>query len=273
MKVCGLACWLMLLGCGVAGAQARPVRQMFVFGDSYSDTGAGYVDGNGPTAVWYMAKDLGIRLMLPKDAKAGVSVNFAVSGAQTGAGAGKTFEHGELLGYGMQNQVHDFAGMMAKRTERFEAEGTLFYLAGGLNDSSLSVETSVANLEAEIETLYGLGARRFRVALMPETIPGFARQGTRLNPALREIPAAEKARHADMEIALSDWGPDFDAVRTHAAQYGITDTADACAGRVLRQEDPTPCAAPRSYYFYHANHPSTRTHEVVGGMLAAELKR
>ena len=28
-------------------------KQLFVFGDSYSDIGEGYLDGNGPTAVEY----------------------------------------------------------------------------------------------------------------------------------------------------------------------------------------------------------------------------
>ena len=38
-----------------AMAATGPYDNLFVFGDSYSDTGYGYVDGNGPTAVAYMA--------------------------------------------------------------------------------------------------------------------------------------------------------------------------------------------------------------------------
>ena len=246
---------------------------MFVFGDSYSDTGAGYVDGDGPTAVWYLAKDLGLRLDLPKDAKPVSSLNFAVSGAQTGSGEGRRFEHGELLGYGMRNQVDDFAVLVSKGTVRFTGTTTLFFLAGGLNDRSLPVETSVGNLEGEIETLYGLGARRFQVALMPEKIPGFAAQGVRLNPALRLIPDDEKKKHADIEIGLSEWGPDFDAVMGNAARYGITNTTDACAGRALFHEDTATCKSPKTYYFYHAGHPSTHTHEIVGAMLAEAMNR
>ena len=33
------------------GIAAAPYDRIYVFGDSYSDTGAGYLDGNGPTAV------------------------------------------------------------------------------------------------------------------------------------------------------------------------------------------------------------------------------
>ena len=38
----------------------HPYAMLYVFGDSYSDSGAGYVDGNGPTAVVYLAQRLGI---------------------------------------------------------------------------------------------------------------------------------------------------------------------------------------------------------------------
>ena len=36
-----------------AGPTTRYSR-LYVFGDSYSDIGAGYIDGNGPTAVAYL---------------------------------------------------------------------------------------------------------------------------------------------------------------------------------------------------------------------------
>ena len=36
-----------------SGPTTRYTR-LYVFGDSYSDIGAGYIDGNGPTAVAYL---------------------------------------------------------------------------------------------------------------------------------------------------------------------------------------------------------------------------
>lgn len=47
---------------GFLAATGRPIARMYVFGDSYSDTGAGYVDGDGPTAVAYLARKLGFDL-------------------------------------------------------------------------------------------------------------------------------------------------------------------------------------------------------------------
>jgi hypothetical protein len=39
---------------------AAPYTQLYVFGDSYSDSGSGYLDTNGPTAVAYLAEHLDI---------------------------------------------------------------------------------------------------------------------------------------------------------------------------------------------------------------------
>jgi phospholipase/lecithinase/hemolysin len=257
-----------------AGAEARPYSMLYVFGDSYSDTGSGYVDGNGPTAVAYLAMRLKIPFTYFGDPESkGKGLNFAVSGAKTGADDGKRYAHGELVGRGMRNQVDDFARLVHDGTIKFNAKKTMFYFAGGLNDRSLPDGATVANIEGEIETLYALGARRFMVALLPVKIPAFATAGTRFNPQLATIPAAMRARHPDIKIANSDWGPFFDEVMEHPAKYGLMDTASTCAGRVLRDEDPTPCASPETHFYYHEGHPSTATHKAVGEMLYGEAMK
>src|SRR5690242_18871477 len=89
----------------LAQAPDSKITRMYVFGDSYSDNGAGYVDGDGPTAVAYLAKRLGFELKpATKGAAPSDSLNFAVSGAQTGQGAGRTVKDA-LLGRGMVEQV------------------------------------------------------------------------------------------------------------------------------------------------------------------------
>src|SRR5690242_7509315 len=98
----------LLLAVGAPAADPH-ITRMYVFGDSYSDTGAGYLDGNGPTAVAYLARRLGLSLSVPSDSEANRnSINFAVSGAQTGRGAGRKVKDA-LLGRGMADQVDDFA--------------------------------------------------------------------------------------------------------------------------------------------------------------------
>jgi phospholipase/lecithinase/hemolysin len=270
--------WLASLVLGlcvsVAGAMDRPYTMLYVFGDSYSDSGAGYIDGNGPTAVVYLAQRLQIPFTYFGDPNSkGKGLNFAVSGAQTGSGEGKRYEHGELLARGMRNQVDDFAALFRSHKVRFDPSQTMFYFAGGLNDRNLPDGATVANIEGEIDTLYALGARRFMVALLPVMIPNFATAGERFNPQLATIPIAMRAKYPDIQITNSDWGPFFDEVIDHPARYGLTDTTNPCAGRALHQEDPGPCASPETHFYFHNSHPSTAAHKAVGDLLYQEATR
>ncbi|GGG88989.1 SGNH/GDSL hydrolase family protein [Edaphobacter dinghuensis] len=272
-KMIRLALALALLSPAIShAADPAPIHRMYVFGDSYSDIGEGYLDGNGPTAVAYLAQHLGFTLA-PANAvdTSNQSLDFAISGAQTGSGVGKKI--GDfLLGYGMRNQVDDFAARVKAHTIVFDPATTLFFIAGGLNDRNLPSATTVANLSGEIKALYDLGARRFAVALLPTAIPAFSAVGIRLNPELARIPDELSPQLAGAQISLSHWGPFYDDVMAHPAQYGITNTTDACAGREIHHEDTTPCASPDTYFYYHSGHPSTATHKAVGEKLYEELE-
>lgn len=247
------------------------IGRMYVFGDSYSDTGAGYLDGNGPTAVAYLARRLGLKLALPNEPDANLhSLNFAVSGAQTGSGSGRRVKNA-LLGRGMADQVEDFTARVASKALTFDPRRTLFYLAGGLNDRKLPSEETIANLKQEIRKLYAAGARRFRLALLPTAIPSFSEVGLRLNPALERIPVELAGTLPGAEIRLSQWGAYFDDVMRNPSAYRISNPRDACAGRALFDQDATPCATPAAYFYYHAGHPSTAVHEFVGAKLYEEL--
>lgn len=251
-----------------APAFAAAWDALYVFGDSYSDSGAGYADINGPTAVVYLARRLEIPFTHANDPDHGHrSLNFANSGAQTGEGEGRRIKEA-LLGLGMQNQARDFASRVAAGAIRFDSARTLFFIAGGLNDRRLATEVTLANLRSVIGALHAAGARHFLVALLPTQIPSFREVGLRLNPALATLPASIKLPGAS--VRLSRWGEFFDDVMTNAARHGITNTTDACAGRAIFDEDTTPRGDPETYYFYHAGHPSTAVHRLVGERLLAE---
>ena len=173
----------------------------------------------------------------------------------------------------MRNQVDDFAAKVNSHAIAFDPETTLFYFAGGLNDRNLTSATTVANLSGEIKTLYDLGARRFAVALLPTAIPAFSAVGKRLNPELAGIPDELAPQLPGAQIYLSHWGAFYDDVMLHPAQYGMTDTTNACAGRAIHHEDTTPCASPAAHFYYHAGHPSTATHKIVGDKLYEELQQ
>jgi phospholipase/lecithinase/hemolysin len=262
--------------CVLAAPNAQ-YRQLFVFGDSYSDSGAGYVDGNGPTAVVYLGQHMGLKLAAAPNVDAAAqrersnsSLNFAVSGAQTGAGAGRRVGAARL-GYGMRNQVDDFAELVRKGSIAFQPESTLFFIAGGLNDRRLPSETTVANLLGEMRTLYGLGARHFRLARLPEAIPEFREVGLRLNPELEKIPQLAAREFAGIDVRMSDWGRFMDEVRLKPESFGIANITQACAGRAIFKEDTKPCDKPDAFFYYHAGHPSTAVHKIVGRKLYEEL--
>jgi cholinesterase len=279
MRAHRLAAMLMAACCATAAPAKclKPWTSMFVFGDSYSDSGAGYVDGNGPTAVAYMAQDLGIPFTYyGAPDMAGKGLNFAVSAARTGSDPGqeqtdKTGRYHGFLGRGMMLQVGQFETGVQQGSIHFDPGTTLFFLAGGLNDEHGLFRKTQDNLEAEIRRLYALGGRNFLIAVLPEAIPQFP-AAKALNPALAVIPLELRASLPDAHVALAAWGRYMDAVIQNPAQYGITNVTDKCAGRALLDEDETPCASPNTYFFYHDGHPSTAVHRIVGGMLARDAK-
>lgn len=255
------------------GAQtsSRPYTQLYVFGDSYSDTGAGFQYADGPTAVAYLAQRLNIPFTYYGDHdSSGKSLNFAVSGGKSGAGPGIRRSPNALFALGMKNQVDEFAALIRSGDVKFDPAQTLFFLAGGLNDRGTADGYTRANEEDEIDTLYALGARRFMVAFLPTQIPAFATAGTQFNPEIARIPAEERAKHPDIRVATSDWGLFFDHVITHPADYGITDTTTPCAQLTLVAPNPTRCASPATHFFYYNAHPSTAAHKAVGEMLYRE---
>lgn len=261
-----MAAWPML-----TCAQGTVPSAMYIFGDSFSDIGAGYMDGNGPTALAYLAADMKIALTVPQDPDSrGKSIDFAVSGAPTGSRAARQVGAAKL-GLGMENQVQEFARRVRRGEILFSPQNTLFYLAGGLNDSSISTAASIANLTAEIRTLCALGAIHIRVAILPEDNPGFHAVAMRLNPAIASLPAQLAAELPNADIRVSEWGRHFDQVMEEPERFGIVDTTTQCAGRRIFGQDPTPCPNVDEHYFYHQHHPSTRVHRMVGDMLYIDL--
>jgi len=264
---------LVILGLSVSAAavQAAPAYdRLYAFGDSYSDTGAGYLDGNGPTAVAYLAKKLNLSFTHSKDPKAnGQSVNFAVTGAGSGKGAGQQVGD-RWLSVGMQNQVEDFAARVRRKEITFNPKTTLFFMEGGLNDTDTPAKTTTDNITRQIEILKSVGARHFSLALLPTRIPTFKDVGLKLNPAYRQLaPVLRKKLGVDLQ--LNRFGEYLDDIIANPAKYGITETQKPCAGRALFKEDATPCAAPDATFYYHGDHPSTAVNRIVGDKLYAEI--
>lgn len=264
---------LVILGLSMSAAavQAAPAYdRLYAFGDSYSDSGAGYLDGNGPTAVAYLAQQMKLDFTHSKDPKAnGQSINFAVTAAGSGKGDGQKV--GDLwLAVGMQNQVEDFAARVRRKEITFNPETTLFFIEGGLNDQDTPATTTTDNLTRQIETLKSVGARHISLALLPTRIPAFKDVGLKLNPAYRKL-APELGRTLGVNLQVNRFGEYLDDILEHPANYGIVNTQTPCAGRALFNEDTTPCAAPDATFYYHGDHPSAAVNRIVGQKLYAEI--
>jgi hypothetical protein len=247
-----------------------PYTRLYVFGDSYSDIGAGYIDGNGPTAVAYLGWLMGLPVVSSKaPTAAGKSLIFAVSGAGTGEGTGRTVKDA-LLGYGMLNQLRDFAARVKSGEITFEPRTTLFFLAGGLNDGRRETAETLANLRQQLQILRELGAKHVTIALLPTKIPQFSAVGRRLNPAYEQFvrPGPDTA---GLDLWLNHWGAAFDEVMERPAAHGIVNTTSACAGRAIFDQDTTPIGDPSTFFFYHDGHPSTAVHRIVGKKLFDEI--
>jgi phospholipase/lecithinase/hemolysin len=256
-------------------ADGRRWTNLYSFGDSFSDSGAGYIDSNGLPAVTHMARVLGIPFTFSTDPDgARKGLNFATSGAKSGEGNGfqvSCLSRGvpeKTLGRGILTQVQDFSSRVSRGQIDFAPDCTLFFLAGGLNDQKLTSAETVRNLRIAIENLYAAGARNVFLALLPARIPMFKDVGERLNPALRELQA--EIAIDGLRIWLSSWGEYFDDILTHPNNNGLVNTTHACAGRALFDEDPTPVGDPGKFFFYHDGHPSSAVHQRVGARLAGE---
>lgn len=266
MLAAGMGLFTALTAYATAPAPAAPYTAMYVFGDSYSDMGARYLDSNGPTVPVYMAQAMGIDMTHSKDPEAGNrSLNFAASAAGSGADIGT----GKWCCMGMSDQVRDFETRVRAGKLSFKPESTLFLLEGGLNDSDLPTRTTTDNIAGQIRMLQVLGARHFSLALLSTTIPDFADVAKRLNPAYVQLVADLKKQGVGIE--LNKWGHYLDEIHSNPKQYGIVDAKSKCAGRALFKEDPTPCAMPDAYFFYHAGHPSTAVNKIVADKLLEDL--
>jgi phospholipase/lecithinase/hemolysin len=252
------------------GARAATYNKLYVFGDSYSDIGAGYLDGNGPTAVAYLAQKMNIPLTHSNDPHAdNQSIDFAVTAAGTGTNPGQRIG-GYLLMVGMMNQVQDFAARVHSKSITFNPDTTLIFIQGGLNDGDVPTKTTIDNITREIEILKAAGGRHITLGLLPTKVPDFAKVGSRLNPAYIQLVRALRQK-LGIDIQLNHFGQYVDEVLENPSRYGIVNTDKPCAGRALFGEDPTPCKAPDTYFYFHSGHPSKAVNKILADKLYAEI--
>lgn len=278
--------WLLMAASITLPAHAAPYSAIYAFGDSLSDNGQSLTGqpnppspnvggrfSNGPVAVERLADGLAIPLR-----------DYAVSGATTGL-VNTDFGSGNPLHEtGMLRQIDAFAGSLTPAGA--DAQG-LYVLAGGANDFLIIDPTdpaavaqtafdAVSNLQDAVLQLYGLGARNFLLALMPDLglTPMAAAFGAaselsllseEFNLVLADSFNQLMAALPDAMFIVFDTLEAQRAVVAESPGNGITNITDPCFDMLAA----TVCSDPNSFFFWDQEHPTAAVSALVGDRLLA----
>jgi phospholipase/lecithinase/hemolysin len=284
-------------------ADGLSVEYVYAFGDSYSDNGAQllitqeavaakipeatilpppqlYWEGrwsNGPTAVEYLAKKLGVGI-----------TDYAVGGANSGDGN----YHAWLDSFrdtSLHGQVRTFTESLSGKSANARA---LYFVAASANDYFQMVDFSrtetpdqladhaVANTRYAVEQLVAAGARNIMVsksywlsnlpavvadARMAVTATTFTR---RYDDGL-PIALAEIALHPGIKLTFFEFGHAMQQIAANAKQNGLSDVRSPCQVTMPR---PAPaCENPEAYMWWDEYHPTRHTHELLADAMAKIL--
>ena len=280
---------LCLFTASASAAGLLPVSQIFVFGDSLSDTGNAFTqtggsypadppnfDGrlsNGPLWIETFGPGLGVSV-----------TSYAVTGAQSGTGNSVSDTYPELSNTGLANQVANFQASLEAPADA----GALYVVFAGSNNFCQScfipgvtdplelVAEGVTDLVTAVATLAGVGAEKFLVFGLPDLgltpraasvpLPGIPEQLSQLTDAWNtalfgNLPALPGLKTFDTAQALRD-------VVADPGAFGFSNVEDAClelvacADGTLDQD---------GFLFWDSIHPTRATHELLGELALAQV--
>jgi len=273
--------------------------QLYVFGDSLSDTGnvhdktfglfpqsPPYYQGrfsNGPIWVEELGNKLGLTPTRYTQEFPGNSpsegVNFAFGGATTGS---NNVVNLPLLPLpGLQTEIGYFKNGLATSGKSANPDALYVVWAGG-NDYLLGGATNptqpVVNLATALTSLFNLGARNFLVPNLPDlgnTPVGLSR-GSDVSNGLNQLSVGHNAGLAQTVNNLSqslaginlisvDVNSLFDSAIANPSQYGFTNVTQPCLTNFQNPVDfiYNVCDRPNEYLFWDEFHPTTAGHKLV----------
>ena len=262
MKVPLLTAWsaAALVSAHCAPAKAVQFRDLFVFGDSYSDTGSFSQYSNGPTAVGYLAAELGVTLDTSQNPHPGRNgVNFAQTAAKVTVGPTPPSKNPLSI----NQQVAQFQNYVETKSLKFNLSSTLFFLEEGLNDAQTPLSDVTAAIMLQVQTLYALGGRYFELTTLPY-LTGFSSSAVKFDLAYEGLVAQLQHDFPEAVFGISQFGHFYDQIVANPSQYGFTNATDACV------VGDKVCATPNTYVFYYGGHPSTAAAKLVGDALYHE---
>jgi phospholipase/lecithinase/hemolysin len=273
---------------------AQNYDDIYVFGDSFSDTGnvfnstngiippsPTYFKGrfsNGPVWVEYLASELGLTFN-PNN-------NFAFGGATTGLdNLGLSFLPG------LKQQINEFT-TLNKSVDRNALyviwAGTNDYLKYFYNDTPNPTET-VANLSSAITSLTAVGAENILVVNLPD-LGKFPVTGDNLQTAsiLSSFTNAHNSNLAatinflnqqlspETKIIPFDINSLFNRIIANPKEFGFTNVTDSCVGElsVVPIEvtvKPVVCE-PDKFLFWDEIHSTTATNQLIAEFAFSALQ-
>ncbi len=274
---------------------AKDYDNIYVFGDSFSDTGnvfnatngiippnPTYYNGrfsNGPNWVDYLAFNLGLTLNLKN--------NFAFGGATTG-----TENIGLATLPGLWQQINNFVA--ANKTPDPNA---LYIIWAGTNDylsyffdGEPNPSNTVANLSTALTSLVADGARNIMVVNLPDLgklpFANFTSQRSNLFNTFSS--EHNSSLNTELQVLSQQLGPDiniielnvnslFDRIIAAPGEFGFTNVTNSCISKdlsVVRIDVPTQqvFCDPEEFLFWDEVHPTTTAHKLIGELAFSALK-
>ncbi|NET28347.1 SGNH/GDSL hydrolase family protein [Okeania sp. SIO1I7] len=250
---------------------------IYVFGDSLSDTGNAFAATGGllpPSPPYFEGRisngPLWIETLAPQlELTSNPSLNFAVNGATTGFvnSTNNLLPEGTPpLLIGLQTQIDNFIA------ETPETDPDALYVVwAGANDylggSTQGVQSSVGNLSVAVNKLASIGARNFMLPNLPDlgltpfgqSLPPEQQQGLSLLSDGHNSGLAAASQILEQDPNINIISPDFrtifDDVIVNPTDFGFTNVTDNfLASGAINPDD---------FLFFDDIHPTTNAHNFV----------
>ncbi|MEH1889268.1 MAG: SGNH/GDSL hydrolase family protein [Nostoc sp.] len=248
--------------------KTHPITELYVFGDSLSDTGMVFRATGGmypPNPTYYQGRYSNGRVWIEYLAESlhlssKQTNNFAYGGATTGS-VGNSYVPSLL------NQVQSFT-----QTHQKTNSDALFVLWAGANDYLQGVSSAtvpVKNLTTAINSLTDVGAKKILVGNLPDLghLPATRTSTNSVNlsaltqahnQGLRRSLKILSQQHSDLEIVVLDANTLYRDAIANPAAFNFTNVTSPClSGSSI-------CSNPDQFLFWDGIHPTAAAHRIIG---------
>ncbi|MEH2455193.1 SGNH/GDSL hydrolase family protein [Nostoc sp.] len=248
--------------------KTHPIPELYVFGDSLSDTGMVFRATGGmypPNPTYYQGRYSNGRVWIEYLAESlhlssKQTNNFAYAGATTGS-VGNSYVPSLL------NQVQSFT-----QTHQKTNSDALYVLWAGANDYLQGVSSAtvpVKNLTIAINSLTDVGAKKILVGNLPDLgqLPATRTSTNSVNlsaltqahnQGLRRSLKILSQQHSDLEIVVLDANTLYRDAIANPPAFNFTNVTSPClSGSSI-------CSNPDQFLFWDGIHPTAAAHRIIG---------